>query len=305
MDELVQIMFKKANSGPPPPPTQTRAQRQQQLQYPLSTAICCIHLHDNNKIRLVNAPSSLVPLLRQAIASTWNEPIQAESRLGYLKGGDGGVYEFRFNGKPWAPSPKTGPFIASTNLVLAMKKAMETRGWSLVLASNVSRVREENDSLFFEWREPKAGSWLPSAQSRERDPDEMTLVGEVEQKNKYDYKNGDQNQEREQRLSEEGGVDMLNIELSGIEKEGDMKGVHEFTLTGCPFQTWGAETTIEVSMMIIQVFVNMRLHRFKLVELTDLDVIGKAEKQEVKEKKKKVKKEKVIIDSWVLRRTQQ
>lgn len=217
MDELVQIMFKKANSGPPPPPTQTRAQRQQQLQYPLSTAICCIHLHDNNKIRLVNAPSSLVPLLRQAIASTWNEPIQAESRLGYLKGGDGGVYEFRFNGKPWAPSPKTGPFIASTNLVLAMKKAMETRGWSLVLASNVSRVREENDSLFFEWREPKAGSWLPSAQSRERDPDEMTLVGEVEQKNKYDYKNGDQNQEREQRLSEEGGVDMLNIELSGYD----------------------------------------------------------------------------------------
>lgn len=155
MDSLVQVMFKKANSGSPTPPTQTRAQRQQQLQYPVSTTSCSIHFHDNNKIRLINAPSSLVPSLRRAIASTWSQPIQGESRLDYSGGGEGGVYEFKLGGKPWAPSPKTGPFIASTNLVLAMKRAMETKGWSLVLASNVSRVREENHSIFFESRVSK------------------------------------------------------------------------------------------------------------------------------------------------------
>ncbi|KAF9298694.1 hypothetical protein BGZ88_005166 [Linnemannia elongata] len=299
---IAQALFKKANSGPPRPPTQTRAQQQQQLQYPLSTTICCIYLLGNDKIRLINAPSSLVSSLRLAIIKTWNQHILAESRLDFNGGREEVIYEFRVGGQPWALSPKTGPFITSTNLVLAMKKAMETRGWSLVLASNVSRVREENDLLVFECRDSKAGSGLPLTPSQERDPDEITLIGESEQKNKNDHKNGGQNQEREQVLSDEGSIDMLNVELSGydtirvseaptviitalrlailrhwtqgIEKESDKKGVHEFTLTGCPFQTWGAETTFEVSMVIIQALENMQLHGFKLVESTDLDVIG-------------------------------
>lgn len=45
----------------------------------------------------------------------------------------------------------------------------------------------------------------------------MTLVGEFEQKDKYDYKNGDQRQEQEQELSEAGSVNMLNIEFSGYD----------------------------------------------------------------------------------------
>ena len=81
----------------------------------------------------------------------------------------------------------------------------------------MSHVREENDSLFFEWRDPMAGSWLSSTQSRERDPDEITLVSEFEKKNKNDYKNGDENQAQEPELSEEGSVDVLNVELSGYD----------------------------------------------------------------------------------------
>ncbi|KAF9130057.1 hypothetical protein BG015_004060 [Linnemannia schmuckeri] len=333
MDTIAAALFKHSNSGAPKPPTQTRAQRQQQLQYPISTTICCIHLHDKDKIRLINAPSSLVPTLRQAIGRTLNQPIKQETRLTSGSGGDGGdggAYEFRLEGKPWAPTPKTGPFITSTNLVLAMKSAMETEGWSLVLSSNVSRVREENDSLFFEWTGGLMDGLLPSTQARERGPDEVTLVGESEYKNEKDYKNGDQNQEQGQELTEVGSVDLLTVEFSGydtismteapvdiltalrlailrhwtegIEQESDKKGVHEFRLTGFPFQTWGTETTIEISMVIIQALENMRLHGYKLCsESIDRDVVGgKAETQEKKNKKEK--KEKLIIDSWVLRR---
>ncbi|KAF8947657.1 hypothetical protein BGZ47_008290 [Haplosporangium gracile] len=336
MDTLAAALFKHSNSGAPKSSTQTRAQRQQQLQYPASTMICCIHFHDKDKIRLINAPSSLVPTLRQTIVRTWNQPIKQETRHTSRSGGDGGdgsAYEFRLEGKPWAPSPKTSQLITLTKLVLAMKSVMEAGGWSLVLASNVNRVREENDSLFFEWTGSLTDGLLLSTQSLERGPDELTLVGESDYKNEKDYKNGDQRQEQEQELKEVGSVDLLNVEFSGydtirvtetpadiltalrlailrhwtegIEQESDKKGVHEFRLTGCPFQTWGAETTIEVSMMIIQALENMCLHGYKLCsESMDRDVVGgKPEAQEKKDKKKE-KKEKLIIDSWVLRRMQ-
>jgi hypothetical protein len=90
-----------------------------------------------------------------------------------------------------------------------------------------------------------------------------------------------------------------------MEKENDKKqGVHEFLMTGCPFQTWGSETTIEVAMMVIQVLENMRSHGYKLVESSDLDVVGGRKGLQDK-KKSKEKKELVLIDSWVFRRIQQ
>lgn len=206
-DQISRLMFNPANSCPPRSPTQTRAQRQQQLQYPASTTICSIQLHDNDRIRLINAPSSLIPLLRHTIASTWNQPILQEISKVYC-----GTYEFWVGGKPWAPSLKTGPSLTSTNLVLAMRRAMEEVGWSLILASNMSRVREENDSLFFEWtggfparpwlsfhhqqqlpvqvqeKDTNRGPWLSTQQQQqqqqqvplqEKDADQMTLVSDV------------------------------------------------------------------------------------------------------------------------------
>ncbi|KAF9540552.1 hypothetical protein EC957_003990 [Mortierella hygrophila] len=391
--EIAQAMFNHSNSGAPKPPTQTRAQRQQQLQYPVPTTICSIHLHDNDKIRLINAPPSLIPLLRQTIVNTWNKPIQQEISKTYC-----GTYEFRVGGKPWAPSPKTGPLLASTNLVLALKRAIEKVGWSLVLASNVSRVREENDSLFFEWTggfqarpwlssqhhqqyqhhqqqqylqqqqvqgingnpgpwlssqyqqqqqhhhqqqqqvqgmDTNPGPWLTSqyhhqqVPGQEKDADQMTLVGHVS-----GYKNAEDMMFQDSVAATAGGVESFTVELSGydtirvpaevpvviltalrlailrhwtqgIEKESDKKDIHEYTLTACPFQTWGAETTIEVSMVIIQALENMRLHGYKLCrEAMDRDAVGgKAQTQDKKDKKKE-KKENIIIDSWVLRRIQ-
>ncbi|KAG0294650.1 hypothetical protein BGZ96_000763 [Linnemannia gamsii] len=333
---IAQVMFKHSNSGAPKPPTQTRQQRQQQQNYPLPTTLCSVSLHDSNKIRVINAPPTLVPLLRQAIIGTWKEPIKQESHHPYSGGGIG-TYEFMLGGKPWAPS-KSGPLITSTNLVLALKRTMERADWSLVLASNLSRVREENDTFFFEWAAangPKDGApWLSSqAQSRALDADQMTLVGEFDHKDKKGHFPGAQEQVQE--LAEEGSVNLVNIELSGydtirvtsgapvdlltalrlaflrhwsqgMEKENDKKqGVHEFLLAGCPFQTWGSETTIEVAMMIIQTLENMRLHGYKLVESTDLDIVGGSKGPQDKKEKKKEKKELLLIDSWVFRRIQQ
>ncbi|KAF8947658.1 hypothetical protein BGZ47_008291 [Haplosporangium gracile] len=323
--EIAQIMFNPSNSAPPKPPTQTRAQRQQQLQYPPPSTICCIHLHDTDKVRVINAPFSLVVPLRHAITSSWNQPIQQEIHKTYC-----GTYEFRLGGKPWDPSLKTGPSNTSTNLVLALARAMEHGGWSLVLASNVSRVREENDSLFFEWTGgSNAGPWLAwqrQQQVQEKDADQMTLVGEVfEHRHNNESTTAQGATEVESFTVEFFGYDIIRVTTEapvailtalrlailkhwtqGIEHESDKKGVHEFRLTGFPFQTWGAETTIEISMVIIQALENMRLHGYRLcIESRHRDAVGgQARTQEKKDKKKekKEKKEKLIIDSWVLQR---
>ncbi|KAF9146016.1 hypothetical protein BGX30_005112 [Mortierella sp. GBA39] len=308
---VAQIIFKKTNSAPPKPPTQTRQQLQQQKQYPLSTTICCLSLHDTDKIRLINAPrsQSLISPLRQAIVNTWNQPIKHETTLEQCDG-----YEFKLKGKPWGPpSPKAGPLVASTNLVLALSKVMEQAGWSLILASNVSHVREEKDSLFFE----RVGGSLLSS-SMEREPDEMTLIDDSEHRDMKSKEGGD---------AVQGGVGSFVVELSGydtihvteapaavinplrlailkhwtqgIEKEGSKGSTHEFTLTGCPFRTWGPETSIETVMMMIQVWENMRQFGFKLDESADRNVVGKTKQD------KKVKVEKQVVDSWVLRRSEQ
>ncbi|OAQ23999.1 hypothetical protein K457DRAFT_873851 [Linnemannia elongata AG-77] len=374
-DLLVNLMFNRPFSGAPKPPTQTRAQCQQQLQYPASRAICCIQLHDNDKIRLINAPPSLIPLLRQTIGSSWNQPILQEISKVYCQ-----TYEFWVGGKPWAVSSQTGPSLSPKNLVLAMNRAMEEAGWSLVLASNVSRVREENDSLFFEWtggfpgrpwlssqqqqqqqpvqvqekdinpgpwlasqqqqqhvseKDTNPGPWLASQQQQqqvpvpEKDANQMTLTGDLS-----GHRNAESVGHQQAVAATVAGVESFTVEFfgydtirvptevpvailtalrlavlrhwtQGIEREGDKKGIHEYILTGCPFQTWGTETTVEVSMVIIQALENMRLHGYKLCrEAMDRDVVGVKTKTQDEKGKKKEKKEKVIVDTWVLRRMQ-
>ncbi|KAG0310824.1 hypothetical protein BGZ97_012290 [Linnemannia gamsii] len=276
-----------------------------QQQYPPSRTICCLSFHETDKIRLINAPESLVSPLRQAIVSTWNQSIKRETSLPQCGG-----HEFSLKGSPWGPSPKTGPLITSTNLVRALSRVMEQWGWSLILASNVSHVREEKDSLFFEREDHQE----PLLSLQERDTGQMTLVDASERK---EYEKGD-----EAALE---GVNSFTVELFGYDtirvagapaavidalrlailrhwtqghKEGVVKGAHEFTFTGCPFQTWGSETSIEIAMVVIQALENVRKYGFKLCESTDVSVVGnKYETQKVKEKQ--------IIDSWVLRRSKQ
>lgn len=78
--------------------------------------------------------------------------------------------------------------------------------------------------------------------------------------------------------------------LSRIDKESVKRGAYEFKLAGFPFRTWGSETSIETSMMMIQTLENMRVHGFELCLSMDLNDVeaGKKEKK---------------TDSWVLRRS--
>jgi hypothetical protein len=202
-DIIAEAMFKSSNTPLPKKrtQTQTRHQLQQQEQYLRSTKICCLSLHGTNKIRLINAPQSLVSPLRLAIFETWDYPIQHETSLPQCGG-----HEFKLKGKPWGPSPKTGPLVASTNLILAMLQVMEIRGWSLLLAANVSHIREEMDSMFFEWLGPK--SLLSSTLSWGTDPDDQTLVDQLEQRN-------DESNERDKA---EGDIELFTVDFSGYDR---------------------------------------------------------------------------------------
>ncbi|KAH7054954.1 hypothetical protein BKA57DRAFT_532677 [Linnemannia elongata] len=315
---IAEAMFKPSNSSPSKKPvTQCRQQQLQQQQYPRSSKICCLSLHDTNKIRLINAPLSLISPLRLAIFETWNQPIQQETSLPQCDG-----HEFKLKGKPWS-SGKKGPLLDSTNLILAMLMVLEIRGWSLIMASNVSHLRDEKDSLFFEWVGPKG-----LLSSQERDMDELTLIDaseyrideREEAKGKWE---GDVEGEVELFTVELCGYDIIRVTgapvavltalrlailrhwTQGIEKEDAKKGAYEFRMTGFPFRTWGSETSIERSMMLIQTLENMRLHGFELCSLMDLDVVGKGKQERHEKQQKKEKKDgrdKQIVDSWVLRR---
>jgi hypothetical protein len=166
--------------------------------------------------------------------ATWKEPIKQEGRFA-CSGGGVGTYEFKLGGKPWTPPSKSGPLITSTNLVLALKSAMETGGWRLILASNLSRVRDENDTFFFEWTRAigpmgEAPYLSSQAQLKAMDADQKTLVGgEFDHKDKKEYLSGVQ--ERVQVLAEEGTVDMVNVELSGYDTIRVTSGIPVAVLT--------------------------------------------------------------------------
>ncbi|KAF9137961.1 hypothetical protein BGX30_009741 [Mortierella sp. GBA39] len=90
-----------------------------------------------------------------------------------------------------------------------------------------------------------------------------------------------------------------------IEKEHEKKGAYEFKMEGFPFRTWGSESSIERSMMLIQALENMRLHGFELCSLMDLDVVGKGKQEKNEKQQKKGRndgRDKQVVDSWVLRR---
>lgn len=120
---------------------------------------------------------------------------------------------------------------------------MEEVGWSLVLASNVSRVREENDSLFFEWtggfqarpwlssqhhqhqpvqvqeKGTNPGPWLSYQQQQqhhvpvqEKDADQMTRVGDASE-----HKNTEDVTLQEAAAAATVGVESFTVEFFGYD----------------------------------------------------------------------------------------
>ncbi|KAF9206618.1 hypothetical protein BGZ49_002140 [Haplosporangium sp. Z 27] len=127
----------KSNLSPPSygalPPVQTSSIR-----------ICSISLLDKNKIRLIGTPPPLTPLLRSAIITCWGT-ISRESN--YF-----GAYEFRLKGAPFRGE---GPDrVRSRRLILGVLYTMAKAGWDLIEASDVSRRKDDCDTLFFEYSEP-------------------------------------------------------------------------------------------------------------------------------------------------------
>ncbi|KAF9119122.1 hypothetical protein BGW39_000557 [Mortierella sp. 14UC] len=94
--------------------------QQQYQEYPRSTKICCISLHDPDKIRLINVPTSLISPLRFAIFETWDRPIQQETPLKQCGG-----HEFKLKGRPWSCSPKNAQHVASRQVILALRNELE------------------------------------------------------------------------------------------------------------------------------------------------------------------------------------
>ncbi|GJJ71539.1 hypothetical protein EMPS_03889 [Entomortierella parvispora] len=114
----------------------------------LSADICCISLHGNDKIRLIEAPFDLIDSIRETILDAWG-PIQKEERIPP-------AHQFKLSGYPWVGSGSEG--VKSRRLLYRLLKTMVERGWNLIQAADVSKDSVDLDAMFFERMTPGLGA---------------------------------------------------------------------------------------------------------------------------------------------------
>jgi len=114
----------------------------------LSAEICCISLHGNDKIRLIEAPFDLIDPIRETILSAWG-PVQKEERIPP-------AHQFKLSGYPWVGQGSES--VKSRRLIYRLLKTMVERGWNLIQAADVSKDPTDLDALFFERMTPGLGA---------------------------------------------------------------------------------------------------------------------------------------------------
>ncbi|KAF9995822.1 hypothetical protein BGZ80_000670 [Entomortierella chlamydospora] len=246
-----------------------------------SIRICTISLLDKNKIRLIGTPPPLAPLLRSAIITCWGT-ISKESNYA-------GAHEFKLSGAPFRGQ---GPdLVRSRRLILGLLYTMARAGWDLVQASDVSRRRQDKDSLFFEYAEPIGG---PSSSSGMR-----SLTGEIGPEGLREVELFAVTFNRTDRIrvisqqSSEAALRMMELIKQavasqwkyGIQAERDYCGSLEIKLQGNPFGARG-DQSVYARMMQAQMIANFRAEGFKLYTS-----IGLGSGEDGRD-----------VESWILRR---
>ncbi|KAG0251408.1 hypothetical protein BG011_007626 [Mortierella polycephala] len=226
----------KGNLEPPP--------YKAQAQYP---QICCITLNETDKLRLIGTPPELIPLLRDAIKTSWGA-IQRERNYN-------GSFEFKMLGNPWYGQGADS--VKSRRLIVSVLKTMVQHGWELIQAADVSKKNTDKDSLFFEYIEQST---------------EMVDTGEIDMFavsfNRYDRLRIIDGPARIIPTVREAIQQQWR---SGIQEEQIYFSAMEFKLHGYPFFADGQEAVMS-RMMLSQILANVKAQGYRLYTSVDISI---------------------------------
>ncbi|KAI1320121.1 hypothetical protein EDD11_002093 [Mortierella claussenii] len=211
----------------------------------VSSRICCISLHESDKLRLIGTPEELVAILRETILKSWGK-IQREHVYS-------GSYEFKVVGTPW--SGQVQEAVKSRQLITAVLGTMIQHGWNLIQSADVSKKQGDKDSLFFEstGQQVDVIPYLDMFSISFNRTDRIRLIDApphipaiVKEAIKQQWK-------------------------QGISHERDYYNSLEFKLNGNPFYANGPET-VWSRMMLSQVLAALRSSGYKLYTSVDISV---------------------------------
>ena len=112
-----------------------------------SVPFCTISLNRHDRLRVINAPETIVAMIRKVIETTWlPRGIQAESDYH-------GSWEFKLSGTPWYSTSEES--VMARYLVLKIIEAMLEQGWHNIASINISRRDTDKSVLIFQGGEPQ------------------------------------------------------------------------------------------------------------------------------------------------------
>ena len=112
-----------------------------------SVQFCTISLNLNNRLRVINAPGTVVAVIRKVIETTWLcGGIQADREYH-------GSREFKLSGNPWHSIKVEA--VMSRCLILKILEAMREQGWHNIAGIDISRGVTDKSTLIFQKGEPK------------------------------------------------------------------------------------------------------------------------------------------------------
>ena len=105
-----------------------------------------ISLNSNDLLRVIDAPESLIPTIRDIIQTSWYRGIQGVLRYA-------GSWEFKLKGTPWwADGQET---VEARILILKLMEMLHAVGWSPIASIDSSRKVTDKSSLIFRQSQPR------------------------------------------------------------------------------------------------------------------------------------------------------
>lgn len=102
-----------------------------------------------DRLRIINAPQSVIPVVRETIMSVWQVMGGVQKEGAYH-----GSWEFKLKGNPWWSSDNESAM--ARFLVCKILEALKSRGWSLQASVDISRKSQDKSIFLFSQSLPKS-----------------------------------------------------------------------------------------------------------------------------------------------------
>ncbi|KAG0245432.1 hypothetical protein BGW41_000059 [Actinomortierella wolfii] len=205
-------------------------------------AMVAMAFSQENRIRLINFPQTLLPSLRTAILQGWGRPVKTERPYH-------GGYEIEVHGQPW-DDIWGEKYVRSRRLLTHLIGSMIVQGFHLAHSFNTTTKEDGKDTLFFAPSAPDPQVHLVTMVFRGADKvvliDAPQLIPVVRQCLQQHW-------------------------VKGIQSEKDSDGAHDFKLGGTPFEPLVGETSIQNKMLMVALITCLQPHGYKLYTTVNID----------------------------------